>query len=751
MTIPTRETTSEAYIANILVNTEATLGQLHHYYKSGRHEGACPERSYFLTSLCGRLLFSLWLTEGESPAGTFDYSPRLGNLIAELDFASLRETEDDKRRRHEEACQGRLRNDPRWFTFWLSMLERQYRNGPSDCRAFYRTTMAYVDRPGFLEGKLCQKKRKALSNFTKTDVAGRLMYQSMLVLDEIVSAMIYRFTRSDQSMHTTERLASLVCLLSQVRRIVVNETPAEGPYVLGANRWGTPSTFAWLFSGRKPGTLRVIPKREGGAVICTYKTAGAKPTKRSWTRALSELKHGYEDELFKTWSYDTGKHHRTPDDADTYAGWQVQYAESKRLRLYFLHVEAVLRTLASNPNYSGLVSEVSNHQNKWMGRMLAWTCIKTLDELLKKLNTAYHETSLLTDSDAQDRIISTKWPPKASPYRQRVDRPNACENACDSASAEPSPQSPPPTTAPQAETERVVAETPAEDSRPQGSAAQAQQRPSNEPAPVDACPPDDLATPTDRMPLPPPEVSATPEENRQGDEVVEERQDPAEPSQDNASTLAVSPTGEPEHEPTPEESASPAPETATAADQPAVSGAAPQGLLESPDENAQDEASAEPNASCQSGESVPEPTPPRNQPQVDDRGPLLTQTLLQRHRPANGPANYTPMSQNQLQQELGCTRTELQRTMKRIFGPKPFAVYRSKCKKKTIGDVLEALGHDPAEPQNGRTDDPDRQTSIAEMASDQSLCEQIAQSTPRKCQSRQDAYRNRSKHKRQRT
>jgi hypothetical protein len=268
---------------------------------------------------------------------------------------------------------------------------------------------------------------------------------------------------------------------------------------------------------------------------------------------------------------------------------------------------------------------------------------------------------------------------------------------------------------------------------------------------VDACTPDDLAKPTNQTPSPAPEVSTTPEENRQGDEAVEERQDPAERPHDNTETLAVSPAGEPDHEPTPEEPVSPAPETTTAADQPAEADAAPQGLLESPDENAQDDASAEPDVSCQSGQSTPEPAPAQDQPQVDDGCLLLTQTLLQRHRPADGPADYTPISQNQLQQELGCTRTELRRNMKRIFGPKPFAAYRKQCKTKTVGDVLEAFGHDPAKPQNGQTEDPDRQALIAEMVSDQSLCEQIAQSTPRKCQSRQDAYkkRSRSKHKRQ--
>jgi hypothetical protein len=40
---------------------------------------------------------------------------------------------------------------------------------------------------------------------------------------------------------------------------------------------------------------------------------------------------------------------------------------------------------------------------------------------------------------------------------------------------------------------------------------------------------------------------------------------------------------------------------------------------------------------------------------------------------------------------------------------------------------------------------------VAEMVSDRSLCEQIAQSTPRKCQSRQTAYKNRTKRRRQRT
>jgi hypothetical protein len=42
-----------------------------------------------------------------------------------------------------------------------------------------------------------------------------------------------------------------------------------------------------------------------------------------------------------------------------------------------------------------------------------------------------------------------------------------------------------------------------------------------------------------------------------------------------------------------------------------------------------------------------------------------------------------------MQERLKWTQSQVQSTMKGLFGDKPFAVYRQKCKKQTIGDFLQ--------------------------------------------------------------
>jgi hypothetical protein len=129
-----------------------------------------------------------------------------------------------------------------------------------------------------------------------------------------------------------EQMILLMGLLSEMRRILIWETPAKGPYALyGKTRWQTPSLFRRLFRDRTPGFLVVVPKREGGEIVCTFQpTPDAAGRRASWMRSMTSLAGTYEAELFATWSYDSGEHQEHPpqspglQDAD-------QNAEAGRL------------------------------------------------------------------------------------------------------------------------------------------------------------------------------------------------------------------------------------------------------------------------------------------------------------------------------------------------------------------------------------------------------------------------------------
>jgi hypothetical protein len=47
------------------------------------------------------------------------------------------------------------------------------------------------------------------------------------------------------------------------------------------------------------------------------------------------------------------------------------------------------------------------------------------------------------------------------------------------------------------------------------------------------------------------------------------------------------------------------------------------------------------------------------------------------------------MSQKQMQERLKWTRSQVQKAMQALFGEKPSAAYKAKCKDKTIGEFLQ--------------------------------------------------------------
>ncbi|MHC4518778.1 MAG: hypothetical protein ACYTAS_09345, partial [Planctomycetota bacterium] len=372
---------------------------------------------------------------------------------------------------------------------------------------------------------------------------------------------------------------------------------------------------------------------------------------------------------------DTAEHlHTKKPSTSPKAHWLVQSDEARRLQILFWQIEAVLETLGKNPRCEVLIGDVArvpiNDQVDWHGGELEWTYIRKLDELLGKLNFAYREARVLGGDNPGEKVIANMWPPQASPRQEQPELSGPQE----SDSTQAAPESPAaPTAAPQESEEPPSAETPAEDQQPVADEVEAEQHALSQPAAAHADPDSDSTELHDQTPPSPPQCTMASEEMSHPGDQVEEGQEHDEQS-------AVEDLLAPETQP------------ADRQEEPPLETARP------PDE-----------------------------PQSDVSPRVLGQKLSQWHHPVDGTANYDPMPRKRLQRELGWTQSEVQRMMKGVFGPKPFAVYRQKCKIQAICDLLKDSGFMPTDSSEGRSDDADRQALVAEMVSDRKFCEQIAQ------------------------
>ena len=417
---PTRNVDREAHLADILLKSQAALEEVRRYYKFDRHAHVFPEKMYFLLSHCAHLLFSLWLTEKESPAGIFTFNVHLDALASELDFEALRYVDYKRRTLHANAYEEHLKNEPNWFKFWLKALQAREGSAPMNGDAFAQQVLTYVSNPKFLEGTVSKNDRKAFANLMQTDAGARLLHRSGLILEDMVSAVVLQFAGLDSSLHATEHIAALVCMLRQARLIIVNEIPAQGPYMLFSSKaWGEP-TLLRVHPGQTLGRLRVVPKRDGGGIVCNFKwTAGSQIKKRSWTRATWALPHPYEEELVHTWPRDTSKPlnpSKPPCEAEPC--WLVQRAEAGRLKAIFQHIKAVQKSLSGNPRCTGVLGDIEDifidrHMGEEVSR-LEWTYVDRLDQLLTKLQSAYREARILGGKNPGQEIIAAMWPVQRS-------------------------------------------------------------------------------------------------------------------------------------------------------------------------------------------------------------------------------------------------------------------------------------------------------------------------------------------------
>lgn len=403
---PTRNADREPELADILLKSQAALEEVRRYYKYERHALVFPEKMYFLLSHCAHLLFSLWLAEQESPTGLFRSNAQMEAMESELDFDVLRYVDYKRRTLHADTYEEHLKNEPDWFKFWLQALHAMGGDQALDAEKFAQEILAYANDKGFLEGTISRKRRRAFADLMKTDAGARLLHRSALILETMTSAMALHFAGLDPGVNATEQIAALVCMLRQARLIIVNEVPASGPYILFSGKgWGEPQLLR-VHPGRVLGCLKVVPKRDGGSIVCTYKwTAGSQARKRSWTQATSAMPHSYEETLFRTWPRDV---------ADERTCWLVQRAEAVRLKVVFRHIEAIRTSLSANPLCAGLIGELTDisidRHMRQEALQLHWTYVDRLDQLLAKLQSAYREARILGGKNPGQEVIATLWP-----------------------------------------------------------------------------------------------------------------------------------------------------------------------------------------------------------------------------------------------------------------------------------------------------------------------------------------------------
>ena len=407
-------------VADTMVKTEAALGEMHHYYKFGRYLSAFPQKPYFLFSHCAHLLFSLWLSEQDHPVGIFTPDCSLTPLLDSLDFDSLRYLDYSRRMLYADAYEEHLKNEPQWCKFWIRLLQELQHSDAAVCEEFSRQFLSCLAHPEFLDGKLAKKDERSLADLVQSPGAGRLFLHSIWVLEDVISTGACHIGTLDPAAHGIEQMQSLVCLLGQLRRIVVWEAGARGPYILSADcGWTEPSALTRFLFGKAQGILSVTPREEGGELACTCtRNAGSpKARQRTWVRRVAALPHAYEEVLFKTWPLDDEKHSpdgRTPGAAQ----WIVDDLEAGHLETVCTHADKVLQGLGRHQACGRFAEEVScvlrNGQSRWQPVELPWNYVKRLEQLTERLKFACREAKALGGENPAQKVITRLWPARTA-------------------------------------------------------------------------------------------------------------------------------------------------------------------------------------------------------------------------------------------------------------------------------------------------------------------------------------------------
>jgi hypothetical protein len=404
-------------IADIVVKTEAALGELHNYHRFGRHLEGFPQRLYFLFSHCAHLLFSLWLIEQDSPTGIFAASSSLKTIINRLDFDTLRYLDYSRRMLYANAYEDHLKNESKWFRFWVKLLQELQGSDAVGCEEFARRFAVCQTDSSLLEGKLGKQDQKVLANLVQSPRTSRLLLHSIWVLEDMISTAGSYIAGLDPRVHAVEQIQSLACLLSQLRGAIVLETQARGPYILSAdNRWGTPSVFDRLLCRKTPGLLTVTSGEDRSEIACTYTwDSGGQKQERKWVRSISALDCTYEEALFKTWPQAAPTEEQecaTPEQTE--ARWIVHELEAGHLEAICRHADEVLAGLGKRPSYSGLIECVAHTmrdgRSEWTTVELPWNHVRKLDQLIGRLKFACREAKVLGGETPGEKVAAKLWP-----------------------------------------------------------------------------------------------------------------------------------------------------------------------------------------------------------------------------------------------------------------------------------------------------------------------------------------------------
>jgi hypothetical protein len=712
-------------ITDILVKMEAALAEVFGYYKLGRHQGAFWGQPYFLLSYCTRLMHSLWLINEDSGRTIFREGACPAGLLTSLDFESLHHMDDASCLLPPDSSQDPLKNEPQWFSSWMQILDGLRYPGSPDSQEFCHQVLISAGCRAFLDGEMQRRNRRTIQRVVKTDLVGRVLLRSMSVLRDAIWAMTHYLATLDSRTYFPEQVRALTCLLSQIRRTIVYETPATGPYVpSNAKGWGLPSLLGRLYFGKTRGVLRVVLRREGGGVICTYSwISGAGPNSRSWTCSLSALKGTYEESLFGTWAYETGEcRHDGAGPSGEPASWIIQSAEAGLLGSISRYVEALLRALSANPICSSMVEAVAgivrNSGTRGKRSALPWTYVKQLDQVLEQLKSVYRAAAVPGEHNSAEQLVKETWPVRHIQarwtYRQRSE--NLSDEVANRADTHP---------------DDNVSATVGESAVRSPAGAEPADR-SQSPLPDEA-----VASSSPAMQKPagervPDDPVSQDGDNRTAECLAEKAQEPSDASQSNVAgevrptadglTAARDAAGCPAASRGPEDlDAKKGSGTAdliadasrprTLQETTARADAAPEqepSEMYTPLEASRDVVPIEQPADSAGGagghkgrattvvseeDDEGQPIDTTDMPDGISRTPVdspLLRKLLKHHRCRSARIKYTPVSLTKLQRDLAWSRSKVQRAMAELFGCQPFNVYKKKCEDHTILAFLEA-------------------------------------------------------------
>jgi len=425
-------------VADTLVKIEAALQDVFSYYKFGRYVDRQFEKPYFLLSHCSHLMFSLWLADQESEGAIFAETHAPVAFSAGPDFNGLRYAEYSRRMLHTGTIEEHLKNEPKWFRFWIEVLEGLDSAGDKCFEGFSQFVQWHVERQTFLERKMGHKVRGRLRDLMQEEATGRLLLRSVCVLEDLARAITDYLTTLDPKVHAVEQIAAILCLLGRMRRTIVCETPAKGPCMASdARHWRMPLSLIRLRGGRSPGVLTVVPKRDGGTIVCRYDRASHSTLKNHlWMRKVSTLQRPYEETLFKTWSYQTGDHLRSrAAGSESKACWTLQAEETAYLESRSREIDALLSTLRHNRACHNLIEAVrgvARHQgSQWTPGEIPWTYVERMDRVAKKLRFVCREAQVLGGDSPAEWAIRKAWPSAGA----LADSQDPCEQTLDVAAA----------------------------------------------------------------------------------------------------------------------------------------------------------------------------------------------------------------------------------------------------------------------------------------------------------------------------